>query len=144
MSLEDRGAVVVWEGEWPSLRRRVAAIRRAAWVPAAALAGFFDVAGHIATAKIYTARADRFVTEQTAIASEQLRTRRWILPAAGISSLSVFVVVKSAPWGTYKALRNGTATALLLTCFLFPREIITAIDERLPFSTRNVKGNGEE
>ncbi|KAH9599842.1 hypothetical protein LSM04_008530 [Trypanosoma melophagium] len=144
MSLEDRGALTLWEGEWPSLRRRVAALRRSALVPAAALAGLCDVAGHIATAKIYTAQADRFVAQQTAIASEQLRTRRWILPAVGISSASVFVVVKSAPWGTYRALRNGVATAVLLTCFLFPREITEAVDRLLPFSTRNAKVNGED
>ncbi|KEG11399.1 hypothetical protein DQ04_02661040 [Trypanosoma grayi] len=142
MSLEDRGVVSLWEGEWPWLKWCVTTTRQWVWLLGAVLGNVFDFAGYLATAKMYTAQADRFVMNQTSMASEQLRTRRWILPAAGISATSVFVVVKSAPWGAYRAFRNGAATAALLTCFLFPREIVATTDSMLPFSTAGWRNNG--
>ncbi|EAN91398.1 hypothetical protein, conserved [Trypanosoma cruzi] len=140
MSLEDRGVVAIWEGEWLWLRRQLSTVRQTVWMFGALLGPVFDLAAYLATAKVCVARADRFVTEQTLLASEQLRRRHWILPAIGITSASLFVLFKSSPWGTYRAFRNGAVTAALLTCFLLPREIIDAVDAELPFSTRDTRG----
>ncbi|RNF07687.1 hypothetical protein TraAM80_03209 [Trypanosoma rangeli] len=143
MSLEDRGVVALWEGEWMWLRRHVSVVRQAAWVFGDLAGSVFDLPAHLATARVYTAQADRFVTEKTLFASEQLRRSHWILPAVGITCTSLFVVAKSAPWGTYRAFRNGAVTAVLLTCFLLPREIVDAVDAELPFGTSDTHGVDE-
>ncbi|RNF22888.1 uncharacterized protein Tco025E_03025 [Trypanosoma conorhini] len=143
MSLEDRGVVALWEGEWMWLRRHVSLVRQAAWVFGDLAGSVLDLPAYLATARAYTAQADRFVTEKTLLASEQLRRSQWILPAFGIASASLFVVAKSAPWGTYRAFRNGAVTAVLLTCFLLPRELVNAVDAELPFGTNDTRGVGD-
>ncbi|KAH8619196.1 hypothetical protein ERJ75_000188500 [Trypanosoma vivax] len=129
MSIEDRGVVSQWEGEWPWLKRRVTAVRE--W--ASFLKPAFDVENHITTVQRCTSQADSFVAERAAAASEKLSAHQWIIPTVGIAVASAMTTAKSASYGTYRSLRNGAIVAVALTAFVFPREIIARTDEMLPF-----------
>lgn len=132
-------ALVVWNGEWPYVKRGVSEVRAVAVSAIASVNALVDVPAYLARARKYTAAADSFVSTQSAKASSQLESHQWVVPATGIALASVFVVVKSVPWGGAKMLRNGLLTAAVLTAFMYPREIVNRIDAMMPFQTYAVK-----
>lgn len=131
--------MVVWSGEWPYVKRGVSDVHTivAAWLRQ--FSALVDVPAYLANARRYTAAADDFVMAQTQQASSTLGTHQWVVPATGIALTSIFVVVKSMPWGGAKMLRNGVATAAILTAFMFPREIVQRVDGMMPFQTSKIK-----
>jgi hypothetical protein len=131
--------LVVWNGEWPYVKRGVSEVRVVATRAIAAVNALVDVPAYLARARKYTAAADSFVMAQSAKASSQLESHQWVVPATGIALASTFVVVKSASWGGAKMLRNGLLTAAVLTAFMYPREIVNRVDAVLPYRTTALK-----
>lgn len=134
--------LVVWNGEWPYVKRGVAEVRAVASRAIASASALVDVPAYLARARKYTAAADSFVTTQSAKVSLVQASDQWVVPAAGIALASIFVVVKSAPWGGAKMLRNGLLTAAVLTAFMYPREIVNRVDMMLPFRIAALQDDG--
>ncbi|KPA77027.1 putative mitochondrial hypothetical protein [Leptomonas pyrrhocoris] len=131
--------LVVWSGEWPYVKRGVSEVRTVATRATASINALVDVPAYLARARRYTAAADSFVTMQSAKASSHLESHQWVVPAVGIALASSFVVVKSVPWGGVKMMRNGLLTALVLTAFMYPREIVNRVDAVMPFRAPALK-----
>lgn len=131
--------LVVWDGEWTYVKRGITDVREQLCRAYHRISHAFDVPGRVATAKQLGKEADTFVLTQTQKANAQLQKQHWILPATGIAVTSVYVAVRSAPLGAYKVWRNGCGAAIVLTLFLFPREVVNTIDSLLPFSTAEPK-----
>ncbi|CBZ24535.1 conserved hypothetical protein [Leishmania mexicana MHOM/GT/2001/U1103] len=125
--------LVLWNGEWPYVKRGVSEVRAVAAGVIASANALVDVPAYLARARKYTAVADDFVTAQSARASSTLESHQWVVPAAGIALASVYVVVRSASWGGAIMMRNGLVTAGALTAFMFPREIVHHVDSAMPF-----------
>ncbi|KPI87169.1 hypothetical protein ABL78_3731 [Leptomonas seymouri] len=136
--------LVVWNGEWPYVKCGVSEVRAVTTRAIASVNALIDVPACLARARKYTAAADNFVTTQSAKAGSQLESHQWVVPAIGIALTSSFVVVKSAPWGGAKMLRNGVLTAAALTAFMYPREIANRVDAIMPFSTAAVKDDAKK
>lgn len=136
--------LVVWNGEWPYLKRGVAEVRGVATRGIATVNALIDLPAYLARARRYTAAADSFVTTQSAKASSTLESHQWVVPATGIALASTFVVVKSVPWGGAAMLRNGLLTAAALTVFMYPREMVHRVDAMMPFRTSDLKDNAGE
>lgn len=136
--------LVVWNGEWPYVKRGVAEVRGVTTRGIAAVNALVDIPAYLARARRYTAAADSFVTSQSAKASSTLESHQWVVPATGIALASTFVVVKSAPWGGVKMLRNGLLTAAMLSAFMYPREMVHRVDSLVPFRTADLKEDAEE
>ncbi|CAM41958.1 conserved hypothetical protein [Leishmania braziliensis MHOM/BR/75/M2904] len=126
---------LLWNGEWPYVKRGVSEVRAVAAGVIAAANALVDVPAFLARARKYTVAADDFITVQSAKASSTLELHQWVVPASGIALASVYVVVRSAPWGGVKMLRNGLFTAAALTVFMYPREIVHRMDSAMPFQT---------
>lgn len=124
---------VLWNGEWPYVKRGVSEVRAVVAGLVASASALVDVPAYLTRARKYTAAADDFVTSQSAKASSTLESHQWVVPASGIALASAYVVVRSAPWGGAKMLRNGLITATALTVFMYPREIVHRVDAAMPF-----------
>ncbi|KAG5484764.1 hypothetical protein LSCM1_06587 [Leishmania martiniquensis] len=123
---------VLWNGEWPYVKRGVSEVRAVVAGAISSASALVDVPACLARARKYAAAADDFVSVQSAKASSTLESHQWIVPATGIALASVYVVVRSAPWGGVKMMRNGLITASALTAFMYPREIVHRIDSAMP------------
>ncbi|GET86688.1 hypothetical protein, conserved [Leishmania tarentolae] len=127
---------VLWNGEWPYVKRGVSEVRAVVARAIASANALVDVPAYLARARKYTAAADDFVMAQSARASSTLESHQWVVPATGIALASIYVVVRSAPWGGVKMMRNGLITAAALITFMYPREIVHQIDSAMPFQAR--------
>ncbi|KAG5483912.1 hypothetical protein CUR178_06909 [Leishmania enriettii] len=125
--------LVLWNGEWPYVKRGVSEVRAVAASAIDSANALVDVPACLTRARKYAAAADDFVAAQSARASSTLESHQWIVPATGIALASVYVVVRSAPWGGVKMMRNGLMTAAALTVFMYPRELVYRIDRAMPF-----------
>ncbi|KAG5510130.1 hypothetical protein JKF63_07026 [Porcisia hertigi] len=131
---------VLWSGEWTYVKRGVSEVRAAVAGVIASASALVDVPACLARARRYTAAADDFVTLQSARASSTLESHQWVVPATGIALASIYVVVRSAPWGGMKMMRNGFITSAALTAFLYPREIVHRIDSAMPLQASTSRG----
>lgn len=115
--------VSVWEGEWPALKTAVGSVRRFSGTTFDHTSEYFDFHTYRAAALETVAKADATAVQQSKRIGVAYRENPWAIPAAGISAVSMFVYSKSIRWGVPIAMRNGAATATLLTVAVFPHEV---------------------
>jgi hypothetical protein len=120
-------SVVVWEGEWPQLKRAVTSARQCAQSTVAAGSAALRHETFASARRLATS-FDETVTSQSRAFSRYCFENRWVGPAAAVTTAATFVASRSFYyWGVRAALRNGVLTSAMGASYMFPEEIQACI-----------------
>lgn len=123
----DNTKIILWEGEWPQLKRVVKSTRLFASCISYHVNSVFDF-GAAKSSLIDTAKkVDTVAVSRSKQLGRTYRENPWIVPATGIAGVSTFVFLKSARWGMLASVRHSLLCAGILVGLTFPHEIRRAI-----------------
>ncbi len=113
---------VVWEGEWPELKRGV---RNARLITGDTIVAVKNAVTQqtIDTATSMASSVDQTVHEKSVMFSRFCYRNPWIGQAAVITGLAALATSKSLRWGTFSAVRNGAVVAAIGAGVAFPDQL---------------------